>query len=78
MSEKDKAAVALGRKRWKGKTDEEKSEHAQMMNAERWGQSTPEARSAAASAAAKARWAKKKAAVGKTGTKKKTAAKKAK
>jgi hypothetical protein len=63
MPDKDKAAVALGRKRWKGKSEEEKAAHAQMMNETRWADSTPEQRSAAASAAAKARWAAKKKAV---------------
>lgn len=56
---KDKAAVALGKKRWKGKTPEEKSSHAQMMNEERWKEKSAEDRRRAASAAAKARWAKK-------------------
>jgi hypothetical protein len=70
MAGKDKSAVALGRKRWRGKSEKEKADHAQMMNTERWADSTPEQRSAAASAAAKARWAKAKAA--------KKAAKKAK
>lgn len=46
MPEKDKAAVALGRKRWKGKTEEEKSEHAQAMNTSRWADKTPEERAA--------------------------------
>jgi hypothetical protein len=32
---KDLAAVALGKKRWKGKTDEEKTAHAMKMVAAR-------------------------------------------
>jgi hypothetical protein len=54
-----KAAQEMARKRWKGKTDEEKAEHAKMMSDARQEATTPEQRKAAAKKAAKARWAKK-------------------
>jgi hypothetical protein len=37
MPTKDPAAMAMGRKRWAGKTEEEKREHAEAMNRARWG-----------------------------------------
>jgi len=37
MSEKDPAAVAMGKKRWEGKSEEEKRENAEMMLRARWG-----------------------------------------
>jgi sRNA-binding protein len=57
---KDPAAVALGKKRWKGKTDEEKAEHARMLAEARARSTTPEQRSEAARTAVEARWAKAK------------------
>jgi hypothetical protein len=51
-----KAAQQLGKKRWEGATEEEKSEHARMMSAARQEKLTPEQRKAAARKAAKARW----------------------
>lgn len=36
MTEPDEAAVALGRKRWAGKTAAERSTHARMMAEARW------------------------------------------
>jgi hypothetical protein len=59
---KDPAAVALGRKRWKGKTEEEKAAHAQLMNEKRTSKTTPEQRTEIARDAAKAMWAKRRAA----------------
>ena len=57
---KDRAAVALGKKRWKGKSKEEKAAHARMMNDERMTKTTAEERSSAARDAVNARWAKAK------------------
>jgi hypothetical protein len=37
MPEKDPAAVALGKKRWEGKTEEERSAAATALNRARWG-----------------------------------------
>jgi len=34
---KDRAAVAMGKKRWADKSDEEKRAHAEAMNRARWG-----------------------------------------
>jgi hypothetical protein len=55
---KDPAAVALGKKRWKGKTAEEKSAHVQMMHDQRQTKTTAEQRSESARKAVNARWAK--------------------
>jgi hypothetical protein len=33
----DRAARALGKKRWAGKTEEEKRAHSEAMNRARWG-----------------------------------------
>lgn len=57
---KDPAAVALGKKRWKGKTADEKAAHAQMLTEARAEKTTPEQRSEAARKAVQARWAKAK------------------
>jgi hypothetical protein len=57
---KDPAAVSLGKKRWKGKTAEEKTAHALMMNEERSAKTTAEERSESARKAVQARWAKAK------------------
>ena len=71
VSEKDLAAVALGRKRWKGKTNEEKTEHSQNMNASRWADKTPEERAAHGQMLTEARAkARKKKATKKAGAKK--------
>jgi hypothetical protein len=56
---KDKAAVALGKKRWKGKSAEDKRDHAVMMSIARAVAMTPEQRSAVAKQASLARWGKK-------------------
>jgi RPA family protein len=53
-----RGAQEMARKRWKGKTDEEKTEHAKKMSDARQVKTTEEQRSASASVAAKARWAK--------------------
>jgi hypothetical protein len=37
MPEKDPAAVALGKKRWEGKSEEERSAAATALNRARWG-----------------------------------------
>lgn len=55
-----RAAQEMARKRWKGKTDEEKTEHAKMMSDARQDATTPQQRSAAAKKAAQARWGKSK------------------
>jgi hypothetical protein len=34
---KDRAAVAMGKKRWADKSDEEKRAHSEAMNRARWG-----------------------------------------
>jgi hypothetical protein len=69
--DKDPAAVALGKKRWKGKTKAEKTAHALMMNEERSSKMPPEERKASAQKAARARWGPpKKKAAKKTGGKK--------
>lgn len=52
-----KGAQEMARKRWKGTTKEERSEHAKAMAAAR--KTTPKRRSEIARAAAAARWGKK-------------------
>lgn len=59
---KDPAAVALGKKRWKGKTEAEKLAWSVEMNEKRTEATTAEERIALAKKAAAARWGKKKAA----------------
>jgi hypothetical protein len=54
-----KAAQEMGRQRWKGKSEDEKAEHAKMMSGARQVATTPEQRTAAAKKAAEARWGKK-------------------
>lgn len=66
-----KAAQDLARKRWKGKTEEERTEHGKMMSDERMKLTTPEQRSAIAKKAAAARWGPKTKATKKKGAKKK-------
>lgn len=55
---KNPAAVALGKERWKGKTEQEKAAHVQMMNNQRMVKTTHEERSERARAAVQVRWAK--------------------
>jgi hypothetical protein len=43
---KNPAAVALGQRRWKGKTQKEKGNHMAAMVKVRWDAKTPEERSA--------------------------------
>jgi hypothetical protein len=66
-----KAARDLAKKRWEGKSDEEKKAHAQKMRDARQAGTTAEQRSEAARVAAEARWGTK------GGAKKKSARKKA-
>lgn len=58
-----KGAQEMARKRWKGKTKEEKTAHGKMMSDERLAATTPEQRSAIAKKAAQARWGAKKKSV---------------
>jgi hypothetical protein len=66
---KDPAAIALGKKRWKGVSEEEKAAHVEMMHTERQAKMTPEERSESARKAVQARWAKAKKAAKKAGKK---------
>ena len=50
---KNRAAVALGRMRWQGKSKAERADHARMMAAQLWATRREHMR-----AAARARWAK--------------------
>lgn len=56
-----KAAQELARKRWRGKSKAEKSQHAKMMSEAATAALTPEERRERAKLAAQTRWANKKA-----------------